>query len=136
MGDKIYAVIYDNGEPYEGGFSYTVAVYKTREAAEKYLDSKYERCDEKGYDRRTHWVNRHEVKKCSRGHTYDECEECPVWLDWEDRLEETRVNGKPDEFELIADEEPCAERKDIENSYFDKAYDFAWLYIEELELKE
>lgn len=112
---KVYAIVYDNGEPYEDGNSYTVAVYKTREAAKKYLDSKYDRT--KGWNGAIHWVNRHEQKKCSKGHTYNECEECPIFIEWENHN--------------FANDYECKEIDDVEQSYFAKAYDNAWYEIEE-----
>lgn len=114
--NKVYAIVYDNGEAWEDGFSYTVAIYNTREAAENYLDLKYRR------DGENRWVNRHDVKKCSKGHTYDECDNCPVCIDWEN-------NGYQTEY-------ACPEQEEIQDSYFNKAYDYAWYEIEEWELKE
>ena len=40
---KIYLVEYDNGKEYEDNDTYIESVFKTRDDAERYLDSKYER---------------------------------------------------------------------------------------------
>lgn len=81
---KVYLVEYDNGEPYEENFHYIKGVFKTQEAAEKYLDSKYERKHTK------YWHVNSAVDDivwgypkfiCSMNNI--DCEDCPKCKDYE-----------------------------------------------------
>lgn len=82
---KVYLVEYDNGESYEDNYNNIEHVFKTRDDAEKYLDSEYERRPTKrwtanGFVDDVEWSYPKFV--CSMNNM--DCEDCPKCKDYED----------------------------------------------------
>lgn len=129
--DKVYAVHYDNGEPWEDGYSYTECIYKTREAAEAYLDKDYERHEGTRYDVNIGktvpcviWKNRkREEYVCSKGFT--RCEGCPDYESWID------CEDEPEDYEYDV---PCGEYDEMNYDY--EMYPHEWWEIHEWDLLE
>lgn len=113
--NKVYMVWYDNGEPWEDGYSCCEKIFSTLEAAEKFLDEtenvvKVEDVVGGKHTGKFMWVHPdREEFTCSKGFT--DCNDCKLYNDWfSSDINPEEYNDECDDEEYDYDEDvPCEE---------------------------